>query len=255
MTAKISELHKTDVAIKPQSLASAATTSEWHSMDGFHDAAFHFSASSMASSKTVKVQLSEARSSTGLGAQVISASTAAIVASIGAAQATVHFTSKVVQGHNITINALTFTGTTDSTANSGTARTFTVVLGAASTRSIISAINLGAIINSATLGVPGVTANFTTASNIVTLVATTAGSVAITAASTAGSTGITVWASKSQAIAETSVNKMTMDSGYKYLKAVLTTDATIVAGMTLIRSRAAKEPVTLALADISTAAS
>jgi len=253
MTAKISEHTKTDVAIAPQSLASAATTSDWFSMDGFHDAAFHFSASSMASSKTVKVQLSEARSSTGLGAQVITASTAAIVASIGVAESRVEFTSKVVDGHNITINTLTFTGTTTSLTNTLASRTFSVRL-AGTTRSAYAATQFTSLINNPTFGVPGVTATAGTTGNLI-LTATTAGSIAITAASTAGSTGITVWASRSQAIAETSVNKMTMNTGYKYLKAVLTTDATIVAGMTLIRSRAAKEPVTLAVADISTAAS
>lgn len=79
-TSKLNEKLKVDVGLEPISLATTAGTGDYYSLDGYKRALFYVITAAMAATKTVIVQVMEATSNIGAGAQALTSAVATITA-------------------------------------------------------------------------------------------------------------------------------------------------------------------------------
>jgi hypothetical protein len=220
---------KIDAAIAPVSLASTSATSLYYRANEFRKLGFIISAAAIAATKTVVAQVVQATDSAGTSSKNVTSATATITANSKVKRATLTL-SGAAATNTCVINGLTFTG---AAATSYSDREFI-----ASGTDTQDAAALVLCVNHATYGVPGVTAS--NASGVVTLTATEPGDISI---SVTGGTNITAATLDACAYIEINAEDLDKNNGFKYAAITVTTDATIVAGVNLIRGDARYSPI------------
>lgn len=220
-----SEAVKYDVAVAPASLVTTDATGRYFDMRQHRRAVVVFSAADMAATNTVICQVREAKDAAGTDAADLTGATATITANSRANIVTLTLAT-VLNTEAVTINGLVFTAHTNTTTKA--TRTFSI-----SGDDTADAVELGACINDATYGVPGVTA--TPAAAVVTLTSTVPGNTTITI----GSPAATITPATVEAIGYIELQHGDLDPGFTHVAVKLTSAGTIVTGATLLRS----EPV------------
>ena len=219
---KLYEGMKIDIGLKPTSLASTNATGEYFSLADYRKAIAVLQVAAMAITKTAKIEVFQATNAAAGSAALLAGATATITANVNAASVTLALAT-VLNTHTIVINGLTFLAHTDTTVLAS--RRFCI-----SGDDSADGDELASCINDATYGVPGVTAVNVTGT--ITLTSTVPGAVVITAAQGVGAT-ITVATLMAEAYVE--VDALTLSAGFTHVACKVTTDATIVAGATLLR--------------------
>ena len=221
MSNKIYEGIKLDIGLKPTSLATTNATGEYFSLADYRKAIAVLQVAAMAAAGTAKLEVYEATNASAGSAALLAGATATIAANTLVSSATLTLAT-VLNTHTVVINGLTFTGHTDTTTLAD--REFSI-----SGNDTADAVALCLCINDPTYGVPGITA--TPAAAVVTLTSTIPGATVLTLTET-GST-ITLATLMAQAYVE--LDALTLSAGFTHIACKVTTNATIVAGATLLR--------------------
>lgn len=214
---------KIDVGVPPTSLSSGNLTSAYYSLADYRKAVAIVEAGPIAITKTVKLEVYQAKNAAAGSAKLLTGATATITANVNVASLTMAL-STVLASHTIVVNGLTFLA--HATTTTVALREFSI-LGAGDTD---DADQLCICLNDPTYGVPGVTAVNNTGT--ITLTATDPGAVAITAAQGVGAT-ITVATLKAVAFVE--LDALTLESTFTHVATKVTTDAVIVISSLLLR--------------------
>lgn len=252
MSAKLSEFVKTDVGYGPNVVADGGTgETEWFSMEDYGKFMAVVTASSMETSENLRIQLQQAKTSTGLGATKLAntGSTATLTGCRRSASLYLTFTSAVLGKTGSTmywkINGLTFTATSVTTANVVASRYFSIDTGA-STRAVSAAIQLSSAINNATYGITGVSATAgTTGDMTVTLDDPGSGTLDLSSFSSTdmGFVGGSAMSVQGQTYVEVNTQQMKINDGYKFVKAVFSSSAATDIHIQCLRADAANQPV------------
>lgn len=149
VTSKLNEKLKVDVGLEPISLATTAGTGDYYSLDGYKRALFYVITAAMAAGKTVIVQVMEATSNIGAGAQALTSAVATIAANTLATKGL--FTpSTVVDTDHVTVAIYDESGTLVST-QIYTAEDTTPVAAdgeyATGANDTAAMVNMGAVVN------------------------------------------------------------------------------------------------------------
>lgn len=225
---KISDEVKVDAALSPRSLATTNATGEYFSLEEYSRAMFLTEAHEIADTKTVVSQVMQAQDAAGTGAKALTNAAATITAPTKATAAKITCVS-VLDTEAITINGQTFTcETTDPDAAAGEFD--------AGGSDGATATNLAAVINSL---LPKVKAEVN--SNVVTLTSREPGEETITIADAAAT--MTPAVLRAQSYIEVEPSFLDLANGFTHVAIKVTTDATIVAGATLLRAPGRFSPV------------
>lgn len=219
---KIFEEMKVDVGVAPVSI-NGNSTSPYFNLADYRKAIAVVEAGLMAITKTVKLEVYQAKNAAAGSAKLLAGATATITANINVASLTLAL-STVLVTHTIIINGLTFTAHTDTTTVA--LREFAID-GATDT---LDGDELCICLNDPTYGVPGVTA--VNNAGTITLTATDPGAEVITAAQGVGAT-ITVATLKAEAYVE--LDALILEKDFTHVATKVTTDATIVISSLLLR--------------------
>lgn len=216
----LKEKLKYDAAIPAQSIASGTVTSAYYDTSGYDSSLFILNTGPIADTKKAILQIMENDVAGATGAAELTGYTSTVEAVVKATAMKVYVNTPD-NDDAVTINGLTFT---KKAAKDDTKREFTTVA------ELVAQINLW---------IPGCTASVTDTS-YASLISTNPGALAFTAETT-DSTKLAV--SLEEGIASVEVPE---GAGERWLAAKVTTDATIVCSVTLIRGNARKLPVTQA---------
>ncbi len=226
MAGVMSGYNKVDIAIVG---ASSAATSPYYDMSGYEKAIFIVSAGSMGSSENVAVVLNQAVSSTGSGAQILGiattmGSTTALACNVDkAVVARFEVGTTTVDASTVVINGITYTLTSTATSTGLSTGSFDatrmIAASSAGTSSTQLIEHLGAYINNATYGVPGLLA--TVGSTYITITAQPPGSKVITAVISASSAAY-IRAEQSFATLECNSAEFSVSSSMRYVAVVAT---------------------------------
>jgi len=146
----LSENAKLDIAIVPASI-NGASTGPYYSMKGYRKALFVVELGAMDAGVTSAIQVMQAQDAGGTAGKVVTNNAATVTANTKVTGVLIANGAVHVAGDKITINGLTYTAAADD--GGADSRTYAVGANAAA-----SAAALAAKINSAAVGVPGVTA-------------------------------------------------------------------------------------------------
>lgn len=219
---KLFEEVKIDIGVAPVSLASNNLTSPYFCLADYRKAIAIVEAGLMAITKTVKLEVYQAKNAAAGSAKLLTGATATITANVNVASLTMALAT-VLNTHTIIINGLTFTAHTNTT--NVALRQFSIA-----SSDTAAGDELAICINDPTYGVPGVTA--VNVIGTVTLTATDPGGEVITAAQGVGAT-ITVATLKAEAYIE--IEALTLEDDFTHIATKVTTDATIVISSLLLR--------------------
>lgn len=218
----LNKREKLDIALKPQALNNTNATGRYFGMQMFRKAIFWLLGGAMAATKTTKIELLQAKDAAGTGAKAITGAEATITANIAVTEVTLTCAT-VLATQAVTINGLVFTAAASADLPN---RVFAV--GANDTE---CAASLVLAINHATAGVPGITAS--SALGVVTLKATNPGEATITIADPAAT--ITPATTEAQAYVEIDAGSLDLAGGFEYVAAKVTTTATSVVAVNVVR--------------------
>jgi propanediol dehydratase small subunit len=221
---------KFDIGLKPQALNNTNATGRYFGLQMFRKAIFWLLGGAMAATKTTKIELLQAKDADGTDAKAIEGADATITANIAVTEATLTCAT-VLATQAVTINGLTFTAAAAADLPN---RVFAV--GADDTA---CAASLVLAINHETAGVPGVIAS--SALGVVTLKAANPGDATITIADPAAT--ITAATIEAQAYVEVDVGSLDLADGFEYVAAKVTTTATSVVAVNVVRGDDRFEPV------------
>ena len=232
---KIVEHEKVDVAVAPTSLATTSKTGPYFSMAKYTKAAFLFTVAAIADGKTVIAQVMQASDAIATGAKTIAGALATITAPLLASKILIT-TTTVVDEDNITITS-TKNGIATSQIFSCEDTTPDADEGefASGANDTAAMVNLAAVINSLLpdlLAVPS--------TNTITITARKPGEVVISTSAEAS----TMVPSIVEAVGYVEIDDTWLDddNDFDHVALKLTTDATIVAGATLVRGGARYSP-------------
>ncbi|GAB6172000.1 hypothetical protein JCM15765_14780 [Paradesulfitobacterium aromaticivorans] len=227
----MSENQKIDIALTSASL-NGAGTGAYFSMSKYGKALFVVEVGAMSAAVTSALQVMQAQDAAGTGAKVITNNAATITANTNVASAILTSALVHVAGDVYTVNGLDFTA-----AAADVPGTRTYAIGADATA---STANLAAKINSATVGVPGVTAS--AAVGVLTLTATEPGETAITLAASAGAVGVPSTA-RAIAYVECDASFLDLINGFDHVALRVTNSAATQTGAVLLRGQARFSPI------------
>lgn len=233
MAKLLSEMNKVDIALTPASIA-AATTGEYFSIGHYGKALFVWAVGAMAAAGTSIAQILQATDAAGTGAKVITNSAATITCASKAAAVLLDNTAVHVDTEVYTINGIVFTAA----AADGGAASRTYAVGA---NPAASSANLAAKVNSATIGVPGVTASVAT--NDMLLVADEPGETAITVTASAGAQGVPV-TQRAVGYIEVDSSFLDTDLGFDHIAIRVTPSAAQLTSAVLVRGECRYSPLT-----------
>ena len=216
---KVREGIKFDIGLAPQSLASTNATGEYFDFLDFREALAVMYVGPAAATKTAILAIQEAKDSSGTSAQALSGATVTHTANASSNIITATLVS-VAANDTIVVNGLTFTAKTSADLS---AREWDQ-----SGSDTADAASLVAGINDVTYGVPGVTAS--NSSGVVTLKSDD-GDLAITATET----GTTITLADIDSQAAVDLSHFDLSDDYTHVACKVTTDATIVASVALLR--------------------
>ena len=263
MTGKLSEFLKTDVGVVPFTVADGGTgASAWYDMESFGRFQATLTASSMETSENIRLQIQQAKTSTGLGATQVKSTdmsgytgTTATRDGVRRVESlTFSFTTAATGGQTWKINGLTFTLTSDSTANVVASRLiYNGEIGqvGASSRSRVTAIQFSCAINNATFGIPGVSSTF--AAQTVTLTIDNPDGrlldVSTFTSSDAGFVPVSLMGIGGQNIVDVRRDQLKADAGYKFVKVSFSSSALTAMGVLVQRGEPSNAPT---VADLTT---
>jgi hypothetical protein len=193
---------------------------------------FRLLVTTMAATKTAILAIYEASDAAATGAQAISGATATVTANTNVIKATVDLAS-LGTADTVTINGVVFTqGTT-----------------AVASRTFANAAGLVSCVNSATYGVPGVTAS--DSSTTVTLVATDPGEKLLTVAG--GNVGGTVTVATVEAMVEVEVQASALSEGFTHLaaKVTVTSNSVVAVAGNVMESNVSSDGVSAVIVPIT----
>lgn len=218
---RLYEANKIDAALLPQALNNSNVTGRYFTMQLYRRALAILSVGAMAATKTAKIEIYEATSASGGGAQLLTAASATITANTAVTKATVAL-GTVLNGDTVTINGITFTAHTDTTTAAD--REFSIA-----GNDSADADELVSLINDATYGVDGVTASNN--AGTITLTVDEPGELTLTiSASSSTFTIATV-----EALAYVDIEADDLSDGFTHIGAKVTVTANTVVEVTLIR--------------------
>lgn len=209
---------KFDLGLAPQVINNSNATGRYYSVAMVRRLLAILSVGAMAATKTVKIELLQAKDGSGTDAKGIpttaaQAATAQITANTNVTEATLTLAT-VTNGQIVKINGLTFTAHTDTTAVAS--RQFAI-----SGDDTADAAELVKCINDGTYGVPGIVA--TSAAGVVTLKSKSPGEKLITITDAAGT--ITPATTQAQAFVELDVGNLDNANGFEYVAVKVTSTA------------------------------
>lgn len=227
MNAKLEEQVKVDVGVTPTSLASTSKTGAFYAMAQWARALFVVEVAAVADTKTIVAQVRQATDGDGTDPKDITNAAVTITSPTKASEVTVTATT-IIDEDLITINGTVFT-CEDTTPDAALGQFDS---GATDTDAIA---NLAAVVNSL---LPKVKA--TASTNVLTLRARAPGEQTITITD-AESTMVPAVV-KALAYIEVEHRFLDHNNGFDHVAIKLTTDATIVAGATLVRGHGRFSP-------------
>jgi len=217
---------KIDVGLVSQALNNTNITGKYHSMKEFRSALAVLSGGPMAVTKTTKIEILEAKNADAGSAQALTGAEATITANVKVTELSITLAS-VLNGEEIVINGLTFTGHTDTT--DVTLRQFSIA-----TSDTAAAVELCTCINDPTYGVPGVDASSVGA--VVTLVSTDPGATLLTV--TSSDATFTIATTKAQAYVD--IEGLVLTALFSHIAIKVTTTANSHVAAVLIRYHSRK---------------
>ncbi len=229
----ISEKVKIDHALLPMALNNTNTTGRYYDMSGYRRALFILMLGAMASTKTGKIEVLEAKDESGTDAAALSGATCTVTANNKVTKMTITLATAIA-GDAITINGLVFTGKAG--AASYADREFSI-----DTSDTAAAASLVLCINHATYGVPGVLA--TSALGVVTIIMykesdpepNSYNDYLAMGTITASSDDATVTIATVEALAFVEVDASSMSDDMTHLAAKVTVTANTVVAVPLLR--------------------
>ncbi len=219
---KLYEELKIDVGLEPISLATTNKTGEYFHLADYRKGLAVLGVAGMAITKTAKLEIYEAINAQAGSAQLLPSADVTITANTLVSSMTLTLAT-TLNTHTVIINGLTFLAHTDTTVLAD--RQFSI-----SGNDGADGDELVLCINDATYGVPGCTASNN--AGVVTLISTVPGALLFTAAQGVGAT-ITCATLHGQAYVE--LDSLSLTDTFTHVAAKVTTDATIVCGVTLLR--------------------
>lgn len=220
----ISERVKLDMGLSPRALNNTNATGPYYHMRDYSRALAALEVSTMAATKTAKVEFLQATDAAGTDAKAVTGSDATATANAYATEATVTLTN-FGNGKKITVNGLVYTAHTDTTTEAN--REFKI-----DGDDTADAAALAGLINDAVYGVPGVTAS--AALGVVTLTSTSPGETAITVSSD-DAAGV-VATTKMLVYSEISESDLDAANGFEWVAAKATVTSNSVVSATLVRA-------------------
>jgi hypothetical protein len=223
MYPRLFESLKVDAGLKPQTLTNTNVTGAYHPMENSAELLAVLKAGAMAAATTLKLELIQATDAAGTDAELIATKTATATANALVNKATLTL-STVLATHTVTINGLVFTA--HATVTTLASRQFSI-----SGDDTADAVALASCINDPDYGVPGVLA--AAAAAVITLTSLEPGEVTITASST----GATITVATVEAVVQVALlaEEMKVNDGFTHVAAKVTTTATTVVDVTIIR--------------------
>jgi hypothetical protein len=208
---------KVDIGLVPQTINNSNATGRYYHFNMFRKLLAILQIGAMAATKTVKIELLQAKDGAGTDAKGIPSTAgqtavAEVTANTNVTKATLTCAS-VLATEAVTINGLVFTA---AAAEDLTKRIFAV--GANDTACAASLVKA---INHASMGVPGLTAE--SALGVITLKSTNSGETLITIEDAAAT--ITAATTEAQAYVELDVGSLDLANGFEYVAVKVTSSA------------------------------
>ncbi len=219
---RLSEEVKFDIGLAPQALDNNNVTGKYFPLAMFFAAVAKLALTAMAAGTTAIVEFLQAQDAAGTNAKGIPTTVGQTAIATITANVLVNEMTVTVgapnNGDTITINGVVFTKAAAT---------------AAATREFADAAGLETCVNSAAYGVPGITASNN--AGVVTLRSTVPGHTAITAAKTGAA--LTLATTLAQAYIDLLREALDTTQGYTHVAVKVTTTATSVIGVELLRYR------------------
>lgn len=226
----IRDTHKIDIAMYPQTVASATKLTRWYNVQNYRTAGFHIMTGAIADGATVVCQLKQAQDYLGTGSKIITGATCTITGNVDATAVQFQLAS-FTAGSSVVVNGLTFTAhaTTTTVAN----REFSI-----SGTDEEDATELKTCLTDPTYGVPNIYCYGS--SGAVTIYSIPEGDQTfnITGVATIG-VASTIYA---HAYLEIEMDQLDILNDFKYVSCSCVTDDSIELSSTCIRERARYTP-------------
>jgi hypothetical protein len=224
----ISERTALSVALVPQTITNTNVTGLYHNVRDFHRICMYLQVGAMAASKTVTLEIFQGIGRTGASGALIAGASAVVAANVLVSKATI--TTNTVQAADyVEVNGLRFTA--HGSVTDVSIRQFSCATGNNET-----AAQLAICLNDPIYGVPGLTAS--AASAVVTLVSTEPGETLISTVTS----GATLVLATLEASAYVECENLDLTAGFGYVAAKVTSTATGICSVTLLREARTQPP-------------
>lgn len=258
MTHKFSEDVKTDVGFVPGAVVDGATgASAWYDLQGYGRLVGTLTCSSMETSEDIRLQIQQARSSTGLGATQVKSTnlsgytgTTAVRQGVRSVESLTFTFSTAADGdlsQSWKINGLTFTLSSLTGANVPASRyVFNGLTGGAgaATRTLQTALHFTCAINNATYGISGITAAQTSATVTLTIDNPDGRllDVSTWTSTGAGYEVASLMGIGGQSFVDVRRDQLRINDGYRFAKVSYKSSAATAMGIVVQRSEASVRP-------------